>query len=104
MPSRAPVSTLTAAAPAPAATAAASATTGPRPAPAAAASAASRSHQTQHRPAVSWRPAPAGGDRQLSADRRAQEHRVTPAQVTATYLAQISIPAVVGAVAGTILG
>ena len=28
----------------------------------------------------------------------------TPAQVTATYLAQISIPAVAGAVAGTILG
>ena len=28
----------------------------------------------------------------------------TPAQVTATYLAQISIPAIAGAVAGTILG
>ena len=28
----------------------------------------------------------------------------TPAQVTATYLAQISIPAVAGAVAGTVLG
>ena len=28
----------------------------------------------------------------------------TPAQITATYLAQISIPAVAGAIAGTILG